>query len=626
MKKAFTSLFLAQALLAPAFAFAQLTAGEQAFARKCHDNINAEKGQLSAATALECVQKLTDDDGELLTRLRNQSPEMGEAAADILAFNSALIDLKNIVTRNSGGDMAKHMVRVLEDSDCPLCAMGLGPRPEKTFDWVGKEAGSRLVEVQRAMRTWESLGEIRTGALSSGMYKYDLKRWNAQTIGKRYEALLEWASTETDRLVAVYGNRSGRAKRQKARLDPQLVSALREDLSVVGEDAQLAKLDQLVSDLDRMGDGKETAAPPPADKKAEELAVASKNIAGLKGKPESEQADYLNRTFDRTASKTGGVSKTGTAPAGPGAFVFKKLSPAQAAGLSGLLVTADAKGNLRGPLADELRGTKAGGEILDFYKDPGYSKAGSNRLNFAFTRKRKGLLGGWDPDSGTMNLSSEIVDDWMKKNQVRPEELFDGGPSGNRHLQKLSRYLAPSFVHESTHQRQSAKAGLAGAMMPYQMENETEAFAMDSSFIAEQLRKRGPSYASALAPCDKKNAERFLEEGVEGVRLSHHRGFYSHLESLEGSAAKEFAAAASTAKELRTLEEKYNTAPGTIGEAELARMRDLRASMDSGFKWYAMAYADSAAFEAKINGWRKEINGKLYPSRSVGAQAPPGLL
>lgn len=619
MKRAIIPLLLARLALAPVFAFAQLTAEEQAFAQKCRDNINIEKRQLSAATAFECVQRLTDNNGGFLARLRNQSPEMGEAAADILAFNSALIDLKNIVTRNSGGDMAKHLVRVLEDSDCPLCAMGLGPRPEKTFDWVEKEAGSRLDDVKKAARTWESLGGIRTGALSSGAHKYDPKRWNAQPIGKRYETLLNWAAKETDRLAAVYGG-SGRPK---AGPDPRLIAALREDLFVVGEGAYLAKLDKLAADPGRIGRWKGASAPPPAEKKAEEFAAASKKVSELKSQSVPDQAAYLSGIFDQAASKTGGVLKTGTAAAKPGGFVFRELSAEQAAGLSGRLVSADVGGDLKGPLADELRGTKAGGEILAFYRDPGYAKAGTNRLSFAFTRKRKGLFGGWDPDAGTMNLNSEEVDDWMKKNRVRPEQLFEGDPSKNPHLQKLARYLAPAFVHESTHQRQSARAVLAGAMAPYQMELETEAFAMNNSFVAERLLERGPSYAGNLAPCDIQSAERFLEEGVEGVRLAYHRGFYSHLESLAGSAAKEFAAAAPTAKELGGLEAVYKADPGIMEEAELAQMRDLRAEMDSGFKWYTMARADSAAFEAKINGWRKEINKKFYPS--MGPKAPPEL-
>ena len=631
MKKLFIPLLLAQILLAPVFTFAQLTAEEQAFTQKCHDNVNVEKKQLSAATALECVRKLTDNNGALLTKLRNQSPEMGEAAVDILSFNNALVDLKNIVTKDSGTAMMRHLQRVLEGDPCPLCAMELGPKPEKTFDWVGKEAGSRLFDIKKSVRTWESLGDIRTKSLSSADYNYDQERWNAQTIPGRYGSLSEWAAAETDKLVAVYGNKSLSDKKP----DPQVIAVLRDDLVAGNKREQLVKLEKLGTDLGKPGDGKEAAVQSSADKKAKELAAASQNVSGLKNKSESDQAAYLSGTFDQAGLNTGVVSKTGTAAAKPGGFVFKELSPEQVTGLSGRLVAADDKGNLKGPFADELRGTKAGDEILDFYKDPKYAKAGTNRLDFVFTELPKGWFGGWNPASKKMELNSELVNDWMKKNQVTPEQLFEGDSSKNPHLQDLSQYLAPTFVHEATHQRQGAKAAAAGIdykvyaggirTAPYQMEMETEAFAMDNSFMAEHLQKRGPSYANKLDPFDKKNTELFLEQGVEGVRLSNHRN-YSHLESLEGSAAKEFAAATSTAKSLRVLEAKYKADPLGMEDSELDRMQALRTSMDNRFKWYTTVCADSAAAEAKINGWRQDINGKLYPSKSVGAEAPPELL
>ena len=632
MKKAFIPLLLAQLLLAPVLIFAGISAEEYAFVQKCHDNVNVEKKQLSAVTAQECVKKLTDN--AFLTKLRDQSPEMGEAALDILSYSNALIDLKNIITKNSGTDMVPHLARVLEKFDCPLCSMGLGPTPEKTFDWVGKEAGARLPDVKKAVRTWESLGAVRTKSLSSADYNYNQEKWNSQQIISRYQSISDWARKETDRLVDVYNNRSFWSKLTNKKPDPQLLSALREDFSAVGAWGQVARLDKLSADIGKMTDGKETAAPSAADKKAKELAAASQSVDGLKGKSESDQAAYLSGTFDQASIHAGDVPKPGAAAAKPGTFVFKELSEDQRAKLSGRMVTADARGNLKGPFADEMRGTKAGDEILAFYKDPKYAKADTNRLNFVFTEQPKGQFGGWSPSAKTMALNSDLVNEWMKKNQVTPEQLFEGDSSKNTHLQKLSQYLAPSFVHEATHQRQGAKAAAGGydgrifsngRSTPYQMEMETEAFAMDNSFMAEHLQKRGASYADNLDPFDKRNTELFLEKGVEGVRLSNHRA-YVHLESLEGSAAKEFAAASAAAKELRALEARYKAAPRAMTEDDLAEMRELRADMDSRFKWYTSVYADSVAAEAKINGWRNETKSKLYPSKSVGAEAPPELL
>ncbi len=627
MKKLIIPLLLAQ-LLAPVFAFAQLTESEQAFALKCHNNVNTEKKQFSIATAYECLEKLNINDGALLNKLNEQNPE---ATLDILTYNNALIDLKSIITGNPGREMLPHLERVLEKDVCPLCDMELGPQPEKIFKWVGKEAGACLADVKKTVRTWEILGDIRTRSLSSGDYNYDQESWGNKSIKERYSILGDWAAKETDKLAAIYGNKAYSGKRSP---DPRLIAVLREDLADGNNRSQLLKLKLLSPG--KIGDWK-PPAPSPAEKKAEELDAASTNVSRLEAQSESDQAAYLSKTFDKTGDNAGGVSETGTgiAAAKPGGFVFKELSPEQVSGLSERLVTADDKGNLKGPFADELRGTKAGDEILAFYKDPKYAKTGTNRLNFSFTEQPSGQFGGWSLSSRKINLNSELVNDWMEKNHVTPEQLFEGDPSKNPRIQKLSQYLAPTFVHESTHQRQAAKAAAAGydylaffsgvRTAPYQMEMETEAFSMDSSFMAEHLLKRGPSYADNLDSFDKKNTELFLKEGVEGVRLSNHRN-YPGLESLEGSAAKEFSAAASTAKDLKALKAKYKAAPQTLDAAELDQMRDLQASMNSRFKWYAAVYADSAAAEAKINGWREEINSKLYPSKTLGKKAPQGFL
>jgi hypothetical protein len=442
-----------------------------------------------------------------------------------------------------------------------------------------------------------------------------------------------WAIKETEKMAAD-GSFWSRLVGKKP--DPQLIAILREELTEVSARDQLEKLDKLEANINRKMYDKEAAAPPANGKKAEELDAASRNISKLSGKSESDQAAYLSETFDQATSRPGVVSKGGLEPvaAEPANFVFKDLSPAQAAELSGRLVTADAKGNLTGPMADELRGTKAGDEILVFYRDPNYAKDGANRLNFVFTKQAANQFGEWDLASKKLAFNSELVNTWMKNNKVTLKQLFDGDPSKNTSLQKLSQYLAPTFVHEATHQRQDAKAAAAGydyqvrsngRQAPYQMELETEAFSMASSLMAEHLQKRGASYADNLGRFDKKNAELFLEKGVEGIRLANHRN-YAHLESLEGSAAKEFAAVSFKAYRLSVLETEYKTAPGTMTQEKLKQLRDIRADMDVRFKWYASVHADSAAAEAKINGWREEVNSKLYPSKITGVKPPPELL
>jgi hypothetical protein len=628
MKRMVMLLLLAGSFPAPVFASPGLTAGEQAFVRECRENVDSEQKRLSVATALECVKKLTANNGELLTRISDQNPGTGEAAADILSRNSALMDLEDIVSKNTGFEMVPHLMRVLEDDLCPLCSMGLGPRPEKIFNWTAREAGTRLSDVKKSVRSWESLGEIRTRALSSAGHNYDKKRWNAQTIKERYFSLSKWAAGVTESLTSAYGSSP---LCPKFPADPRLLSVLREDLDAVDDDDGLRKLAALTSC--KTGDGKRPAAP--ARNKTDELYAASKSVMKLEDLPVPVQAAYLNETFDQAGSHPCATLSpaAGIAAAKPRDSVFRGLSQEQAAGLPGLLAAVDAAGNLNGPLAEELRGTRAGDEILAFYRDPAYKKAGDNRFKLVLAELDENDLGGWSLSSKKLRLNILRINNWMKTNHVSPGQLFERPASTNPHLQKLSRYLAPTFVHEATHQRQNARAAAAGInyqififsgdkMAPDQMEIETEAFSMDASFTAGHLRGRGASYADELDPFDRKNAQLFLEKGVEGIRLANHRNYYKY-DSLEGSAAKEFFEAAPLAKELMRLESGYRTAPRTLSKAKLARMRALRSAIDSRFKWYAMVRADSAAFEKKINGWRKEIKSKLYPSRE--ACAPPEL-
>jgi len=638
MKKTFLALFFVQLLLFPFFAAAQLTEAEQAFLQKCHDNVNAEKKQLSTVTAKDCVDKLKDE--ALFNKLTEFSPE---ATADVLAYNNALLDLKSIVSRNSGLEMVQHLQRVLEKASCPLCTMGLGPKPEATFEWVDKEAKGRLPEVSKAVRTWDALGAVRTKSLSSADYGHNKGEWNDQLLIDRYKTLVNWAQKETDRLVSVYGNRSFWGKLMGRKPDPALIAALREDLTLGARYPYLQKLTDLEASLAKMGEEegkKEPGAQTAEEKKAKELAAADSKLKEHEAAHHdaAHDAESGHELFDQGSIHVGEakppVPGSGTAGTEKAPFVYKPLSPEQIKNLSGRMLTTDDKGNLSGAIADEMRGTKAGDEIIAFYKDPKYKKDGTNTIAFAFEKQPANQFGGYRPSDKSLNLNSELVNRWMKQNEVTPEQLFEGDPSKNPHLQDLAQYLAPTVVHEATHQRQDAWSNANGInyqlrgttkWAPYQMEMETEAFSMDGSFMAEKLSKRGATYAAKLDPFDKKNTELFIEKGVDGIRLENHKA-YTNLESFQGSAAKEFSQASATAKDLQALQAKYKSAPGTMTQEELDRMKLLRESMNSRFKWYSMVSANSAANETKIDGWRKDIRDKMYPSKSMTTDAPPELL
>ena len=151
----------------------------------------------------------------------------------------------------------------MEKSDCALCYMALGPEPETAFEWVGKYASDRLTEVQREVRTWDALGNVRTTSLTSADYGNNKGSWNGQDIMSRYSELSTWAQKETDKLVAAASIKAAAGKLDVA----GLISVLREDLIFSDDAPYLAKLDALQRTTSEAAAAKKPETPSAADKK-----------------------------------------------------------------------------------------------------------------------------------------------------------------------------------------------------------------------------------------------------------------------------------------------------------------------------------------------------------------------
>jgi len=609
------SILLSAGLLqSAALSRASLSGEETSLIAKCRDNVSGGQAVLSPEIAQDCVKKFGADGSALLKKLKDELP--AEAAA-VLSRNNALSDLRTVINSYSGPDLTAALKRVLEEPPCPLCEMGIGPEDAKLLAWVRWNAADRLGETEEAALRWDKLGEIRRKALASGTFRYTEEKWSKRTISERDRMLTRWAQIETDRLVA-----ANLARKACLKQDPELIRILRGQLSGDKNKEYARKLDLLAGPEEAWTDPKKLSS---LEKRAGELLDAQRRADKLKDKPESDQAAYLNETFDRTAAGAGGDA--GPESAKKDGFYPKKLSVAQTKKLAGRLLTAGKDGELKGPIADEMRGTKAGEEILAFYKDEAFSSAGSNRLNFAFAKAKPSEFGYWDPEKKVLVFNSVLVNKWMKENRTAPARLFSDDPAGRGALVELARYLTPTFVHEATHQRQSARAKAAKVnysddSAPYQMEDETEAFSMDASYTTEKLLKAGPAYTVKLHPFDRQSARLFLEKGVAALRTDYHAG-YTDIDSIEGSASKEFREARDAAKRLQELEGRYRTAPGKMSAGELRSMISLKKTMETRFRWYTLEYAGSAANEAKFNEWRQEINSRLYPPATPATGAPP---
>ncbi|OGR68429.1 MAG: hypothetical protein A2081_04635 [Elusimicrobia bacterium GWC2_61_19] len=594
--------------------------GDYKVIQDCRANI--DKDQLSAKTAESCI-KTFHDNPAMLAKLKEDYPA---DAAEILAYNSALKDYKKLISSYKDLDLYSQYDRIMNSEPCPLCDLDLGPKPEQSFEWADKNlpAGA-AADFKFSARSWDALGPVRTPLLLEKGHTKD--SWNAKDYLTRYKALAFWSRELAAQIMLVpakdYPDKESLAK---------LVPILQDD---VYDGATKTKLGEYLKAAGVKPVKTEASAAASASKKATaaKVAKAEADAKALKGMSADDQAGKLDDFFNGTGHRKGEPT-LGKKGASTAKYTYKPLSQDDIDKLGGRLLTQKEDGSLSGPLAKEIKGTKSGDEILAFYKDKNFKKAGTNKLVFGFEPMRKGLFGGWNWVNEDIKLNSELVNDWMQKNKVTPDMLFKGDPATNKHLAGLSEYLAPTLVHESTHQRQTAKDKREGIDLFkyggksnsfYQMEKETEAFSMDASFTAEKFAARGKAYTARLDPFDKSNMEVFLKQGVDGIRLSNHKA-YSTKDSLDGEAAKQFVMAKSTAMRLEALQTKAAAEPGSLTDAEKADMQNLKLKMGSTFKWYDITMNDSVEAEDKINGWRQGIRQKISGNRTIKENPVPTLL
>ena len=611
-----TRLLLALLLTLPAYpAFAQLSEKDWALVNECEANIDSGKKTLSPEAADKCVKGLNDvsvSTPSLINRYYNeQYPNYVDAAPRLIGYNNALLDLKRIVVKQSGYHGAKALARVLEKPDCALCDMTLGPKPEVTFDWVGKYASDRLVEVQRGVRTWDALANIRTTSLSSADYGMNKTSWNDQPIMSRYSELSSWARKETDKLEAAASLRGVSSKIDVA----GLASVLREDLIFSDDAPYRAKLDALVGKAKEEAATKKPEAPSAADKKTKEMAAAGDRLAALT--PDG-RADFLNNACDKTAA-----AKPGTLPAGkPGTGAAKPGTVTPKTPIAAVKMTADEEtalgkamismkdGKPVGYLADVMAQTEAGKRTLAFYQDPKHAKAGSNKLDYAFTRE-PGVFGYWDPDAKVIRSNSEVAEEFAAKRGMTVAQLLKDKAA----MKELAIYISPTMIHEPKHQDQTARAIAtgtdykkfsAGSSSPYTRAMENQANKESCEHIIEYCSKNGKAACYAkFHPMHVDNAEKFMAGGVEALDTLK-APLYPRIDSFEGGAAREFKMVQGYAEKLKTLETMQRTNPAAMTPEQKLDLKNYKELMDTRFKWYTINYRDNIADELESLAFRKK--------------------
>lgn len=605
MNKILLSLLLAL----PAYpALAQITATERTLIKECETNIDPAKKLLSPETADKCVKDLNEGaPASLLVRYSNEDAEL---ASILIGNNNALLDLKEIVVKQNGFHGAKALARVLEKPDCALCDMALGPKPEIAFDWVGKYASARLTEVQREVRTWDALGNIRTTSLSSADYSQNKGSWNGQDIMKRYSELSTWAQKETDKLVAAASIKAAAGKLDVA----GLISVLREDLIFSDDAPYRAKLDALQRTTSEAAATKKPEAPTAADKKAKEMAAAGDRLAALT--PDQQEAN-LAGMYDNAAGKGGVTPKVGTGT-GTGA----KPGTAPKTPITAVPMTADEekklgeamlrmeKGKPSGYLAEVMDQTEAGKRTNAFYSDPKYAKAGSNKLDFAFTRE-PGVFGYWDPDNKVIRINSEVAEEFAaKRGMTVPQMMKDKAA-----MKDLALYISPTMVHESEHQNQTARAIAAGTDFkkfskgssdPYTRAKENLSNTESAKHMIEYCAKNGgPGCYAKFNAMHADNAEKFMAGGVEALDTLK-APLYPRIDSFEGGTAREFKAAQTYAAQVKALEKLQRSSPAKMTAQQKKDLIEYRDLMNTRFKWYTMSYQENAVNDAEALAFRKK--------------------
>jgi hypothetical protein len=617
-------LILSLILSLPAYpALAALTAPEQALVTDCAANIDPAKKLLSPETADRCVKGLNAGAPSLLQKYSQDEPE---AAANLIGYNNALLDLKEIVVRQDGADGALALTRVLEKSDCALCDLNLGPRPELAFEWVGKYASARDGVFKKSVRTWDALGGIRTGSLSAAPYSKTQGSWNSQNILDRYRELGKWAKAETVRLEAASKVPGAAAKLNIAALS----SILREDLDVMGDSASIAKLNAITT---AAGIREEAPRPSTADRKGQSLAAASGKLSAIN--PEG-RGEFLNTAFDGTAALAPGAiaaakpaaagagTKTGTAAGAgtaPKPITPVKMTATEEKALGDALMRME-KGKPTGYLSEVMGQTEAGKRTNAFYSDPKYAKAGSNKLDFGFERS-PGAFGYWNPQDKIIRINSEVAEEFAAaRGQTVPQMMKD--PAA---MKALALQISPVMVHEAEHQNQTARAIATGVDFtkfpngtgtdPYTRAKENLSNTESSKHMIEYCSKNGGAGCwKSFNPMHADNAEKFMAGGAEALDALK-APLYPRIDSFEGGAAREFKSAQTYAAQLKALETKARTNPAGMSVADKQNLRDYRGLMDTRFKWYTQIYQENLANDAEALAFRKR-----YGTAASGLAVP----
>ncbi|PJA16758.1 MAG: hypothetical protein CO113_15795 [Elusimicrobia bacterium CG_4_9_14_3_um_filter_62_55] len=187
-------------------------------------------------------------------------------------------------------------------------------------------------------------------------------------------------------------------------------------------------------------------------------------------------------------------------------------------------------------LLQEIAGTQAGDMLLEFFR--------TQPLNLRIGPLKGSRYAQYEPKSNEIAMSEKIVLDYLRAKDMSLDALFQNGPA----LSDLIALLAPSFVHEATHQTQFqalVERGVPpGTEQWYDTTLEVEAFSRQTLYVHEKARTserhrllfiEGQRWISATRS-DTQRAQTFKDD-PERFRMEI-LGAYAEVSNLSGMAAR----------------------------------------------------------------------------------------
>lgn len=449
---------------------------------------------------------LTDD--SLRAYLRQQ--DAGHEAS-LVEQATRLKDLKDLLLAQTdpGGLNAALRARLVDDPGLPDVPKGLGfgSQPEKLVAWTGRYMPGVSEDVlDEALYEWSTLSPAQQRWLAAPGRAMTGARWAGTPFDQRANLLHEWGSGVYQRLLSA-------SPKTRAELDA-LGSQGDSVLPVLSSEERSSLQDAFEKDQARVKGLAELSAKAATIHDPRLLALLHTAQTGST----DDALAAMSQLFDKT-----GIQDRSVVSMAPSA-ADQKLSSLDPSVVKSMIGTA---------VLQEIQGVPAGQRVYDFFQTHPLKLAMSTTLG-------PSALAEYDHETGEIQFSGQFVDDFLKGEGVKPADLARRPDE----LKKLAMIMAPTFVHESTHQMQDDWAKQNHVEFWSGQHLEIEAKEVQSLFLIEKARA-DPAYAqflkenqdhSQMVREDLFQASAF-ERDPRGFRELVMTDYYDALPSLEADAA-----------------------------------------------------------------------------------------